>query len=493
MKLSGKRFDEYKLCQILVAVFILSLIPILVCSLYATPRYDDFSYGISAHRGYLQSGIAGAVKGALHNVYTFWHTWQGTYSAIFLFSLQPAVFSTNFYGITGFVMLFSLIFSQWLLMETIFVKWLGLPRNRMWLILIPVLFSEIQFMPSKFEGIYWFNGASYYTLFFALELVLHAMMIRQAMTNSVHRRRVLGVLNSILAVVLGGANYTTALITAIILACFLMEAFVKRRPVCGSYMVTFLLFMIGFAVSALAPGNSVRAKEVMGMPVFSAIAASFYKCGVLIVRRTWLATLAAYLFISPILMDAAGRCKLSFRYPLAFVLFVLGCTSAQFTPALYAMGSVGALRQVNIYFYGWHLAFMSCLFYVFGWLIHVKSALKPENVERFWQSHLKKLSAGLAVLFLMGCFYWAPGQTIRQTGTVSAAVGLARGQVQRTKRDFLEIESKLQTESGVCRIHDVFVNQNLSAGLGISGEDENSWIAVAMASYYECEAIVVVE
>ena len=95
-----------RLCLILWAVFLLSLLPLLVIGMYNHPAGDDFAYGLNAHLAWESShSLWAAIKAAAATVKSYYTSWQGTYSSIFLMSLQPAVISERLYALTTPLML----------------------------------------------------------------------------------------------------------------------------------------------------------------------------------------------------------------------------------------------------------------------------------------------------------------------------------------------------------------------------------------------------
>lgn len=224
------------------------------------------------------------------------------------------------------------------------------------------------------------------------------------------------------------------------------------------------------------------------MPPVTAILASFLEGGRLVLTRTNIGIAGIYCFLLPILWKAAKSSTWQFRLPGLVLAYGFGCFCAQLTPSMYAMADMGGYRQVNIYFYAWHLYLLFALWYVLGWMHRSGAVRRMEQWAQYWQQHLLRCSAVLLLLLAAGSLHWAPHMTVRQTATVSAAAGLARGQVQKTRQEFKDAENRLQSTTDACTIPEITWNQNLSSGLDVN-EDPKDWINVALAEYYDCEAV----
>ena len=92
-----------------LAVLLALTLPLLALAPYAVPAADDYSYGTQTHLAWRESGsVPAAVAAAGRTAVRTWHGWQGTFSAVFLMALQPAVFGERLYAITPYLMLASL-------------------------------------------------------------------------------------------------------------------------------------------------------------------------------------------------------------------------------------------------------------------------------------------------------------------------------------------------------------------------------------------------
>lgn len=145
-----------------VAIYLISLLPILTLSFYCHPSADDFNYGVKTHLAVMSGqGICGIIRAALETVCENYTSWQGTFSAIFFFSLQPGVFSESAYFLTPFVMIGALSISTVILMLGLYKYVFRGRRSHAVFVSMILLFLQIQKVYNDTEAFYWFNGASY--------------------------------------------------------------------------------------------------------------------------------------------------------------------------------------------------------------------------------------------------------------------------------------------------------------------------------------------
>lgn len=237
-----------RILVILSIVFIVSLIPLLMVSFYSFPNADDFGFGNFTHKAFVSGGFLAVLKMAIYNVIDFYRNWQGTYSAIFMFSLQPGIFGERFYFISHIFLICSFIGANFYFLNKVFSKMLD--KYIKYIIILLVLLVQIQFVYDGVSSFYWYNGSIYYTFFYSLELILFAFLISD---------KPKWYLIFPLTIFIAGGNYVTALNLSIILFIFVVLKFYFKNKDKYLYLINFLLMLIFFTVSIKAPGNNVRA------------------------------------------------------------------------------------------------------------------------------------------------------------------------------------------------------------------------------------------
>ena len=144
------------------------------------------------------------------------------------------------------------------------------------------------------------------------------------------------------------------------------------------------VFLIGFAISMAAPGNAVRQECYPHTPnAISAILQSFYYSVCYLFEWTTVPLIVVLLILSPFISRAAAQSSWSFRYPGLFVLASFCVFTAQFTPPLYGMNSIGSdgARLLNIIYYSYFWFLIADVFYVSGYLVK-KYGYNPNRVIR---------------------------------------------------------------------------------------------------------------
>ena len=94
-----------KVAVFLVSLFIAGLVPIALISRYDYPCADDFGFSAYSHIAWQEDhSIPAVLGGAVRTVAERWYGWQGTFSSIFLMSLQPGIWGEHFYAAVPFLM-----------------------------------------------------------------------------------------------------------------------------------------------------------------------------------------------------------------------------------------------------------------------------------------------------------------------------------------------------------------------------------------------------
>jgi len=488
---------EYALCRqtkvykgvaiILVFVLIASLIPIIIASFYAHPVLDDYGYSYKVHEALNHGeGFNGVLKSASQEVIETYFSWQGTFAAVFFFSLQPGAFSQGLYCITTFFILSLLLFSNFFLLYTIIVKGFN-SKKVYWIIVASTLsFLQIQFLPDIKEGLFWYNGSSYYIGFYAFSLIFFALVIRLLLTEKKLEVIIVTVFSVIFAVLIGGGNYTTALITTIIIITISIYAIRTKQK--NSYLLLVITGVLIFAlfVSILAPGNKVRANSTSGQNPLIAIVKSFCYAVVYIGRWTRLPEIMFFVISLPVLFILSKKTKFSFKYPLLAIVFIFCVFSAQFTPSLYALSKIGGGRQINIYYFGYYWMALGQMFYVCGWL---NNNLLREYVEkRRSTKYAKYTSFVLIIAFLLmsiGCI----GQ-VKSMSSAQAFYSVCTGASEEFDNQFERIVAELQIPGEICFIDDSKLQSNIYHGLNLSNNERDSWTNAQLAEYYHHEKVI---
>ncbi len=436
---SAKRLLTYRSLALLsAAALAVSLAPLFLLSFYNHPCSDDYNFGLYAAQAVRSGGsLADVLAAAGRKTAETYQNWQGTFSAVFLMSLHPAVFSEQLYAITGLIMLGSLLFSTFFLLKVLLVEYARASRS-CWVIAgCLVSFFSIQMAPSAFEGFYWFNGSVFYTFFYSLSLCLYAFVLKffRAPSRKAAAWDLIAAL--LLAFFLGGGNYPTALLTLVLLTLAAAGTFLARLPLSRKIgvLACLLLEAAAFLISIVAPGNAVRQEECTNrLGAVNAIFTALLTAVQTIMDSTTLPLLLALLALVPAFCSCTSRLSFRFPCPLLAPLAAICILGVEMTPPLYAMGGTGAARIQDLYHYTYCLLAVLTVFYLCGWFTH-RCSLSPKLGKNGQTSSAPAITLAVLALFC-AAFLCLP--QLRSVNGISAFISLKNGEAQTYHREMME-------------------------------------------------------
>lgn len=371
----NRRYAQWG-AALLSAALLASLIPIFLVGDCAHPFGDDYAFSQFVHHA-LADGTS--LPAALwYTVIRYYFGWQGTYAATAIMALQPGLISEQAYILTPVVTLLMLLLSTAALTHTLLRRWLGQSRT-VWLgVTAGVLLVTIQYQPLLMQAFFWWNGAIFYTFFYGLMLLLICVVIRLRLDPK--HPGLLTAAGLALAVLIGGGNYVTGLLSCLLAAGYALICLIWDRKRLWQPALIGLVLLAGFLVNMLAPGNSVRQAESTGMGPLSAVWASVLQAGSDSVQWFHLPTLGLLLFLAPVLWQALERSKFTFPFPAAATVLLFLILACQNSPHFFALSEAGPGRLRNIVYnsYVWLLVLAEG--YWLGWLRRIKHG-KPISVR----------------------------------------------------------------------------------------------------------------
>ena len=351
-------------------------------------------------------------------------------------------------------------------------------------------FLVIQKMPSPVEAFYWFAGAISYTFLHYISLIFIGLLIR----GCENKKWIYALAMSALAVIVGGSQYTTVLITVIITTFLIV---IENKRLHRYRWIPVVVLYIGFAVTLLAPGNYVRREGTAGMPAFMAIISSF-KEAIKYLRYGWSPLAVAVLVFSvPIIWKIIRRTenKYRYRYPGVVFFFLFCIFAAGFTPSLYGVGNSDAGRIQNQIFLLFYIMVFAAVFYGLGWL---NEKMRHSKREGFQDLHtifeiLEKYSTrlwiwGEAIVLLV----FAGTSDKNAFSSVSALRSLANGEA---KTYYTEAQERLtdykNPDVTVVEVEPFSVKPHVLYFTDIVEEGEpNYWINEDIAAYYGKKKVI---
>lgn len=428
------KFAKY-IPYISLAILLLGLIPLVWLGRYNYPTGDDYYYGVEAHQVWQQTGSpAQVISAACAGVAKSYQIWQGTYSALFLMYLAPNVFSNTAYHLVTFVILLLLCGGIFYLLRPLVCRFLP-GTNGEWITISSVLsFLCIQTVAFQSDSFYWYNGSMYYTGFFAVTLFFLGTLLRYLYSG----KRILLLPLLLFSVFLGGGNYVSLLpcmLLVVTVTFLLLLQKNKKAYVCG---ITFVVLLLSFTVSAMAPGNQVRQDGMWKIPAWKAIA----KCLLQGIRYTFAWTrlwwLLAALLLLPVFLRILRKGNGAFfSHPILFTGYSYGLFCSMSCPLFYTMNSTGPGRAVAIVYYTFLLISFAVFFYWLGFV--VRKLQMRQNAPKEIESELLgkfKIARYPAMVVLLFCILFTG--LWQETSAAKAIRVLANGEAAAYAAEYEE-------------------------------------------------------
>lgn len=374
-----KLFTQRSFCILMIAGFLVFIIPLLYAGRYNHAAADDYWFAFHVHCAWANThSLLEVFKTALRKAAEFYVNWQGTYSSIFFMALSPFAFGEQYDHATPYIMVGMICVSTGILMYAVLKRWMGLNGYTCVSAIMAACVMQCAFMYTAASGLYWYNGAVHYVFMqgFWNLMAGFALMGFERM----YRGRG-GIPYMILcagaAFMAAGGNFSTALLTAETLALAGIAAVVlwrvRKRKCYLWFALPFLVGEAGFLANVLAPGNAVRQGNFEKGSVFGSIGNSFsYSFSQMTVWiSVWVVVILVLLL--PALLRAVKDSAFSFRCPLLVTGIVYCLYASMFTPGFYALGGEPLSRNQNICKMFLLLFLVLLEAYWCGWLVrHVK-------------------------------------------------------------------------------------------------------------------------
>lgn len=250
-----------ELCGIL---FALSLIPIVVVAPYVRSTGDDLNYSRFVHHTLENGGnIIDVMRTVWEMVQSTWGTWQGTWSSVALFSLQPGIWGNEWYPLTILIALICIVTGTWYLLHSM-LRLLGVRGAGRWSVAFLAAIVMIQYMPNMKCGIFWWTSVAHYIIAYGITMMCMGWSLRWMEAG--RTRYLVGMIIGMSY--LGGAGYPEVVLGAVWFFLVIVPMMIvgdrARRKRALILLIPFALEMNGFAISAVAPGNKNRGGEDFG-------------------------------------------------------------------------------------------------------------------------------------------------------------------------------------------------------------------------------------
>lgn len=486
-------FSRKWICRYIIAITVLSFIPLFLISQYDHPCADDFSYGNHTISVWTAThSLWDTINAAIDGTRQVYETWQGSFSAVFLMMLHPAIFGEQFYFLVPLFLLSGFILSILFFFKIIMIDYFGTDKVTYGIISCVILLLSVQFSISPVEAFYWYNGAIYYTGFHILSLIMFGTLLKSQKTNQKSLSILYGFIVVLSAFLVGGSNFITALTTAVILLIFfLYRIFCQKKTKWLLPLLGLLSITTSLLISISAPGNAIRQENFQGMNPFEAIFLSFWYALLFIFSFIRVPVFFAFACIVPLIYRMAKNSPYSFRLPGLVTVVLYGIYSSSFTPNLYAMSSFGMERVLNINFYLFLLFLFFTVFYWCGW-ISKKIPPAPNKTKEKNKRNSKENES--FIILLIACFIFGSimitSMDIHAMTSISSLYSLITGEASQYHQEYLNRLALYQNP----KIKDVevpaFQVKPYVLFFDDITTDINDWRNIAVASYYGKESVI---
>ena len=335
-------FTSRKLhAAILTFVFIFSIVPFLLLSLYNHPSADDFCYTIYA------------------NSMDFWEvqldhylTWTGRYAATFLLTLSET--NTNNlldHRVLPIVLLISFPISIYFFFHQLLPHAKTLQKFSLSFV---IFFPFMAAAPVISEAFYWKPAALTYQLAIILSFIFFGLILslsrKKGKGKVVHTFFI-----SLLGIFIIGLNETTMIMLCAILFLLVVVNFFRNKKIDPALAVIFVFALLAAVTVIKAPGNLVRMGDKSEKMDFIFSYTSSRELARWFILNRWLPILIPVIILlwrslkkaSSILRTRYRLYNLSLWHILLYALFFYALVVLTFFPSFWSQGGEPPGRTIN--------------------------------------------------------------------------------------------------------------------------------------------------
>lgn len=469
-----------------VMVFLLLLYPLIKLTHYSTPWYDDYSYGIHVKRFLAEErSLSSALRGALYVTKTWWWSWQGTFSSIFMMALMPAAFGAEYYeiGLIGILIVF--VLGSTLLVKVLAKNLLKAKMSMQLILMVIISATMVELIYTAQQGLYWYNAAVHYTFMHGIMFLLAAAAIKVLFVGKIPAAVIYTILAGLLSFVCGGSNYATCLQGIIVLVTITGLGLFARNKKSWLLLLPIVVYGAALYYNMSAPGNRMRGAYYQGYGPIKSILYSFKSAAENIWKFSGMITVLILLFAVPFLWNAVRKLDYRFKLPGLITLYSFGIYASGFTSSYYAMGTEGLSRTWVVIKFTFQLLLFINEAYWLGWLAKKleQKGKAIADLKYYWEYF-----AAFAVGVLL-CFHFE----INQAGSYSSYGAFYYITTLEAGRYYEEYNARIETIQNGGPVVEV-APYNIRPWFTCKGElstDPNAEQNRAMADWYGKEAIYI--
>ncbi len=370
-KIAGWRPGPAFYASAALAALALLLYPLIRLAAYSVPWYDDYNYGRFAKTAMAEAPtLWNALKGAAECIRISWYAWQGTYGSILFMVLMPGIWGEEYYRFGPVFLILFLALAVCVLVGTLLRNVLKTDRQHALGLSAVSAAMTVLLLYTAREGFYWYNGGIHYVGMHSFAMLLVALAVKMICAGRSGMNYLRSALGAVLAFLVAGGNYVTALQGLLVLLSILAVGCLLRRRQTFFILPVLAVYMGGFILNVTAPGNDRRAASYAGwgMSPVKAVLYSFAEAGKHLWEFTGWMMLVLLAIMLPLILHMVKRTKFLFRCPGVVSLWSVCLYATGFTPSLYSMGHGGLGRTLNAVKLTWQLLSVLNVVYWCGWL-----------------------------------------------------------------------------------------------------------------------------
>ncbi|PWT26174.1 hypothetical protein [Butyrivibrio fibrisolvens] len=391
-----------------IALMVVALLPVIMCSFHNYATGDDFYYGAAIKQALRDGkGFFGCISAMWSDIVEEYFAFQGTWSSGILFRLVPVLVSERFYTVTTWISFLMLLGCTWYFLHYVLrtkCKW---NSAAFWIVISIMSICLTQWMPFPRAGLFWYTGMIHYVFPFGITMLVFTWCFKYLETDKI--RYYVGIILGMTYI--GGAGYPEVVLAAGgVFFVFVWMAFIEKvsKKQLWLLSIPFLLEMIGFAISAAAPGNKNRGGEDFGFSITN-VFVTLGKC-----FKMGITGSVTYLIDTPLLWiltilvlavswrmfsnNTDQKVKAILKHPALFLIVSYLLVSAVYAPQMYA-GDVQSGYSGGVfdsYYFTFIVVWILELVYLSGWFwLYV--APDHENIDKA----SIKLVLSAAILLIM--------------------------------------------------------------------------------------------
>lgn len=495
MKLKKEELHVRAIFIGMVLLLFIVIAPLFVIGHYNFASVDDIGYANTAESVWEEThSVLKVFVRQLSYAWDYWHIWQGTFAAEWFVTSVMGIFSRDAYFMGNYLALGGFVLTEMLLFMVILKKVMGADTYRAGILSACVICAQVLLTPVPAEAFYWFCGAVLYTVVYNEAAVLLTLLVLLYDNPKKIPLKILlcaGII--LLTVMVSGGTYVTLIGMLLVYLFTTLWYWYRKNPNRWFVSAGLALYMAGFLVNVLAPGNQKRlaTADAADMSAIKAILLSVKAAAFYAAANTILPCVILALLFLPLFANIVKKKNYRYPFPLLVTLLSFGVFAAQFTPTIYTLGITGAGRIQNLYRWTFYIWLYGNELYWTGWFLRRANSLHFESRESGAPGKCYLLPGWLAggVLLCLSLYIWG-GDTLT---TVSAVLSLRRGEAQTYYAEYQERLAVLEDNTVKDVYFEPYTYYPYLLFFGDITDDPDDWVNRAVAAYYGKDSVTLIK